>query len=65
MLRAVDIVRDLALAVARLGAVRVAEILNVRLVELTRLLEGRGDIPPERFQRLREASQAARKPASG
>ena len=58
-------VSDIALAVARLGAARTAELLDVRLVELPRLMEGHGDIPPLNLRRLLDASQAARKPAGG
>ena len=39
----------------------VAELLEVRIVDLPELLQGRGDVPPQQFERMREASQAARK----
>ena len=58
-------VSDLALAVARLGADKVAELLEVRVVELPRLMEGHGDIPPLNLRRMLEASKAARKPIGG
>ena len=65
MPRAVDITKDLALAVVRLGPDRVAELLEVRIIDLPELLQGRGDVPPERHRRLLEASRAAREPAAG
>ena len=65
MPRAVDITKDLALAVARLGADRTAELLGVRVVDLPELLQGEGEVDPVAFERMREATAAVRDIARG
>ena len=58
-------VSDIALAVARLGADRTAELLGVRLVDLPDLLQGRGEVDPATFDRMRETTAAVRDLARG